>query len=140
MLACDPVWMRRPDQRQRSSLGKSFGLRMDGISVKKPFPPGSLVLRPRDRVTSQKRQHERGGDANPHTWGSLSVLHSHSTNTPSSVLPHPFSPHPVNSSAHYESIIPILQPPLLPSFSAPPYLSLFPNHLPQKHCSLITRD
>lgn len=82
MVACDPAWLRRrPDQRQRSSLGKTFGLRTDGISVRKPFPLGSLVLRRGDRVTTQKRQHERGGDANPHTWGSLSVLHSHFTTT-----------------------------------------------------------
>ncbi|KAI9536981.1 hypothetical protein NQZ68_029109 [Dissostichus eleginoides] len=54
MEACDPVWLRRmPDQRQRSSLGKTFELRMDGISIRKPFPLGSLVLGPRDRVTAQ---------------------------------------------------------------------------------------
>lgn len=88
MVACDPAWMRRrPDQRQRSSLGKTLGLRMDGISVRKPFPLGSLVLEPRDQVTTQKHRHERGGDANPHTWGSLSVLQLHSTTNNVSLLP-----------------------------------------------------
>lgn len=86
MVACDPVWLRRrPDQRQRSSLGKTFGLGMDGISVRKPFPLGSLVLGPTDRVTTQKRRHERGSDANPHTWGSLSMLDSHYTTTTNNV-------------------------------------------------------
>lgn len=88
MVACDPAWMRRrPDQRQRSSLGKTLGLRMDGISVRKPFPLGSLVLEPRDQVTTQKHRHERGGDANPHTWGSLSVLQLHSTTNNVSLRP-----------------------------------------------------
>lgn len=34
-------------------MEKHLGLRMDGISVRKPFPLGSLVLGPRDRVTTQ---------------------------------------------------------------------------------------
>lgn len=65
--------MRRPDQRQRSSLGKTFGQRMDGIYVRKIFPLGLLVLGPRDQVTNQKWQHKKGGNANPHTYMGLSV-------------------------------------------------------------------
>lgn len=89
MVACDPVWLRRrPDQRQRSSLGKTLGLRMDGISVRKPFPLGSLVLDPRDQVTTQKRRHERGGHALIHIHWAMSVLCLHSaTNNVSSPSP-----------------------------------------------------
>jgi len=88
MVACDPVWLRRrPDQRQRSSLGKTLGLRMDGISVRKPFPLGSLLLEPGDQVTTQKRRHERGGHALIRIHGALSVLYLHSTTNNVSLLP-----------------------------------------------------
>lgn len=99
MVACDPVWLRRrPDQRQRSSLEKTFGLIMDGISVRKPFPLGSLVLEPRDRVTTLKRQHEREGDANPHARGSFLVCPPLAP----PLIMYPFfthAPHPLNSRA-----------------------------------------
>lgn len=63
MAARDPAWSRRrrPDQRRRSGLGKTFGLRMDGISVWRPFPLGSLVLGPGDRVTTRKKDDMKGG-------------------------------------------------------------------------------
>lgn len=145
MVACDPAWLRRrPDQRQKSSLGKTFGLRMDEISVRKPFPLGSLVLGPRDRVTTQKRQHEKGGDANPHTWGSLSVLHSHYTTTTNNVSLLPLYSSPSKLSiTQYLCVTPKLhQPntPLLPQASMHHHLTLLPNPSPQKHSSFITED
>ena len=121
MVVCDPAWLRsRPDQRQRSNLGKTFGLRMDGISVRKPFPLGSLGLGPRDRVTTPKCRHERGGDANPHTLGFLSVLYPHSTTTTNNVSLLPL--HSSSSkflSTQYLCVTPKLHP---PSFSALPPL------------------
>lgn len=144
MVACDPAWLRRrPDQRRRSSLGKTFGLRMDGISVRKPFPLGSLVLGCRDRVTTQKRRHERGGDANPHTWGSLAVLHSLFTTTNNvSLLLLCSSPSKVWTT-QCPCVAPKLhQPntPLPPLASMHRHLALLPNPSPQKHSSFITED
>lgn len=131
MLAGDPVWLRRrPDQRQRSSLGKTLGLRMDGISVKKPFPLGSLVLDPRDQVTTQKRRHERGGHALIHIHWAMSVLCLHSaTNNVSSPSP-PFlciSESPQNHNV------------TRPVASLNQHLTLLPNPSPQKTLELHHR-
>lgn len=59
MRVSDPARLRcKPDQRQKSNLGKTFGLRMDRIYVTKLLPLGLLELGPRDQVTSQNRWHE----------------------------------------------------------------------------------
>lgn len=97
---------------------------MDGISVRKPFPLGSLVLGPRDRVTTQKRQHERGGDANPHIWGSFSVCPAL---TPPPIL-YPFFysfSDPLNSQTLCISVSPpnysnLTTAPTFPSLCTPP--------------------
>lgn len=142
MVPCDPAWLRRrPDQRQRGSLEKTFGLRMDGISVRKPFPLGSLVLGPRDRVTTQKRQHERGGDTNPHTWGSFSACPA--LGLPPIMYPFfPSAPHPLNSQTLYLCVTSKLQQPNmpLPSQGCPHHhLTLLPKPSPQ-NSSFITED
>lgn len=63
-----PAWlMRRPDQRQKSSLGKTFVPRMDGISVGTTFPLGVLVVGTGGSCYQQKWQHDKRSDADAHT-------------------------------------------------------------------------
>lgn len=59
--------MRRPDQRLKSSLGKTFVTRMDGISVGTTFPPGLLVVGTGGSCYQQKWQHDKRSDADAHT-------------------------------------------------------------------------
>lgn len=59
--------MRRPDQRQKSSLGKTSEPRMDGISVGTTFPLGLLVVGTGVSCYQQKWQPDKRSDADAHT-------------------------------------------------------------------------